>query len=824
MPDVPDLTAPTIVTQEPTPTLRRRSAPLQFHLEPTPIARALQVLVAAMALAAVTSPSMVRAQQSGDVDSGLTLRSGGMLQENLSPELRRQVPTFVYGEQIEGKNDGNTVIEGDAELRRHDQVIRADRIEHDQSTGDTKAIGQVRIQRNGDRFSGPRLEMNVNTDKGFFEQPEYRLLKNEGTGNASRVDFLDKDHMQVHEGTYSTCPRPPGGGAWKPDWLVRGKRIDLDQVEDVGYAYSGVLEFKDVPILAAPILSFPISDARKSGFLSPAVGVDSLNGFEVKAPYYFNLAPNYDLTLTPTLMGKRGVDVEADFRYLMPTFTGQARAALLPSDRLRDESRWFYSQQHFQRLPSPVGALVLGMNLNRVSDNNYWRDFERVADTKWGRLLPSGGNLAWYYGNWMVSAGANVYQTLQDETSRIIPPFNQLPQVSAAYNRFDLDLLGLPEWEYQFFANNSRFRRSFLDTDNTRVKDGGDRFMASAILTRRWQAPGWYVQPRARLHAAQYKFDDTIGSPLTKSRVVPTLSVDSGLIFERNADMFGRSFVQTLEPRVFLAYTPFRDQNELPNYDSGFVDYNFMSMFWDGIYGGNDRISDLKAMTVGLSSRLLDVGTGAEILRLGIAQRYLFDDIRVTLPGRSIIPKGMDDLLLAARLQFNRHWSLDSTFQFNQETRESTRKTIGGRYTPGDHKVISAAYRFQRDRSEQLDLGWQWPLSDLFGKLPDSVRGKAYGPGQWYTVGKINYSIEERKPIEVIAGFEYDAGCWLGRVVLQRQQTSSTTRNQKIMFQLEFNGLASLGTGSLQNLGDSIPRYKALRDGEIVPSRFENYD
>ena len=247
-------------------------------------------------------------------------------------------------------------------------------------------------------------------------------------------------------------------------------------------------------------------------------------------------------------------------------------------------------------------------------------------------------------------------------------------------------------------------------------------------------------------------------------------------------------------------------------------------MFFDDIFGGNDRVGDMKALTLGVSSRLLDQGNGAEIVRLGLAQRYFFDDINVTLPGQSPLLKGFSDMLLAARVQWDRQWALDSSIQFNHETRESTRKTIGARYTPGDYKVLSAAYRVQRDVSEQLDLGWQWPLSDLFGKLPGQVPGKAYGPGQWYTVGRINYSIDERKPIDVIAGFEYDAGCWLGRVVLQRQQTSSTTRNQKIMFQLEFNGLASLGTGSLQNLGDSIPRYKALRDGEIVPSRFENYD
>lgn len=825
VPDVPELTAPITVTQEQNPISCRRRAPLRALPEPTPVARAAHVLLAAMAIGALVQPSMARAQLIGELDhSSVRLRADGLMRENLLPADNRQVPTFVFGEQIEGKADGKTVIKGQGELRRHDTVIRADQIDHDQNTGDTQAQGAVRIHRNGDRFSGPRLEMNVNTDKGFFEQPEYRLLKNEGTGDASRIDFVDKDRMQVHDGRYSTCARPPGSASWKPDWLVRAKRIDLDQAEGMGTAYSGVLEFKDVPILAAPVLSFPISDERKSGLLTPSAGVDSQNGAQIVAPYYFNLAPNYDLTLTPTLMSKRGLDLEGDFRYLAPSFGGRARAAVLPSDRLRDETRWFYSQQHLQRIPVSAGALLMRMDLNRVSDVNYWRDFDRVGENKWARLLPSGANLFWYYGRWVVNAGATTYQTLQDETSRIIPPFNQLPEVSASYGRGDLELGGIPDWEYQFYTGGSRFRRSFFDTDGSVVKDGGDRWLATATLTRRWQAPAWFVQPKGRIHAATYRVDADLGTPLSQSRVIPTLSLDSGLFFERESSWFGRSLIQTLEPRAFLTYTPYRDQSALPNYDSAFLDFNFASMFSEYIYGGNDRISDNKAITLGVSSRLLDPGNGAELIRLGLAQRYYFDDINVTLPGRTTIPKGMSDMLLAARVQWNRQWALDSSIQFNHETRESTRKTIGARYTPGDYKVLSAAYRVQRGVSEQLDLGWQWPLSDLWGSLPERMRGKAYGPGQWYSVGRVNYSIDERKPVEIIAGFEYDAGCWLGRVVLERQQTSATTRNQKIMFQLEFSGFASLGGNSLKTLGDNIPRYKSLRDGEIVPSRFENYD
>lgn len=818
-PAVPDPHRPITVTQATKSLQRQRRVPAAFVLEPTPIACALRLLGASLVTGALVGPGVALAQA-----SGLDLKPSIVLRDELPSEARRQAPTFVFGEEIEGVQDGKVTIKGQAELRRHDTTIRADRIEHDQASGDSKAEGRVRIRRNGDLFTGPYLEINTETGKGHFDQPEFQLRENEGKGDARRVDFIDKDHYEVHDGRYSTCPRPPGQ-RWQPDWLVRGKRMDLDYEEDQGVAYGGVLEFKGVPIMAAPLLTFPLSDERKSGFLPPSAGMDTTNGFEIKAPYYFNLAPNYDLTLTPTLMAKRGVELDSLFRYLQPMYTGSARLALMPSDRLRDRTRWFYSHQHVQGVYTPIGGVRVNLDINRVSDDDYWMDFDRFnSESTWSRLLASSVGLSWGQGNWGVGVGATSYQTLQSPGSFISPPYDQLPFVKVGYGRSDLTLFDLPDWEFSFGAAATRFRVSFTNPQGVHVGAQSNRLVGATSLTRRWQAPGWFVQPLVKLHVAQYQFDNAAGNRVTLSRAIPTMSLDSGLIFERDASMFGRRYTQTLEPRVFLTYTPFRDQSGMPNFDSAAMDFNMMSMFHNDIYSGNDRIADLKAMAVGLSSRLIDERNGAEIVRLGLAQRYYFDDIRVTLPGRSPVPKGLSDMLVAARVQWNRSWAVDTNVQFNHETRVSSRKTVGMRYTPGDYQVLSLAYRVQRNVSEQLDFGWQWPLSQLFDSLPARVHGKAYGPGQWYSVGRVNYSMTDKKPLEIVAGFEYDAGCWLGRIVLERRQTSATTDNKRIMFQLEFPGFASLGGSALQTLGSSIPRYKALRDGVVVQSPFENYE
>jgi LPS-assembly protein len=307
------------------------------------------------------------------------------------------------------------------------------------------------------------------------------------------------------------------------------------------------------------------------------------------------------------------------------------------------------------------------------------------------------------------------------------------------------------------------------------------------------------------------------------------------MVFEREARYFGRGFTQTLEPRAFFTWTPTRDQSLLPNYDSAANDFNFASIYTENAFGGNDRLSDTRALTVGASSRLLDPTTGAEVVRLGLAQRYLLRDQTVVLPtqscssidaaGCSPVTNRLSDVLLGARVQWSPQWSVDANVQFNPKDRESVRTTLSGRYTPSNYRVLSAAYRLQRGTSEQFDVGWQWPLADLWGTPPvDRTPGRGLGAGQWYSVGRINYSVPDSKIVDLVAGFEYDAGCWIGRVVVERLTTGTTSANQRVLFQLEFSGFSRIGSNPLKTLKDNVPRYQYLREEINPPSRFQQYD
>ena len=755
--------------------------------------------------------------QSDAAETPLVLRISPELQDEIAASLRGQLPTFVFGRQISGRPDLDTVVEGEAMLRRGDTTIRADRLEYFQPDDLAKATGQVHINRAGNAYQGTSLELKVDAFEGFFLKPSYQFLRNEAHGEADRVDFIDEARVVVSGATFTTCRRLPGPD-WVPDWILRATLLRLDHEEDVGQAEGALLSFKGVPILPIPYLSFPLSDTRKSGFLPPNFGIDNVNGLEVTQPYYWNIAPNRDLTLYPTVMTKRGVNLGSDFRYLESDYQGQMRADFMPSDRLRGMNRWGLSTSHQGLLDiSHVGRVNLNLGLNRVSDDNYWRDFTKTSASLTQRLLANDLVLSWSNGYFSNSLRTLKWQTLQDATSPIVPPYDRLPQLATRYARTNLH-----GFDVSVDADYTRFQSDRKLTGQVNAQ----RTYALTQISRPWQGAAGFLLPKLQLHVSQYQFDAPLNNSATSaSRVVPTLSLDSGLVFERETSYFGRALRQTLEPRAFYVNTPFRDQSFLPNYDSGVTDFNFATIYSANAFVGQDRISDSNLLTLGVTTRLLDPETGAEAARFGMAQRLRFRDQNVTLPGAPVVSDRLSDVMLGASVNWDPRWTFDSTVQFNPKTEQSVRSTMGARYSPGNYRVISAAYRFQRDASEQIDIGWQWPINDLWGdRGQDLGPGRGQGPGRWYSVGRLNYSMVDGKFVDSVVGFEYDADCWLGRIVLERLQTGNASVNQRIMFQLEFVGFSRLGVSPLKSLKDNIPRYQYLREQTSSPSRFSNYD
>ena len=753
-------------------------------------------------------------------ESVVELRGTNAMPEGLPTSQVRQSPVFLEGERLQGRPEKETVIEGAAVLRRAGTVIQADRLEYDPENDRARATGDVRVNRAGNVYEGPTLDVQVEKFSGHFESPRYQFLQNDAHGEAARADFIDDNHTVVYKATYTTCKRKPGP-EWLPDWILRADKLELDNEDDTGVASGAVLSFKGVPLLPVPAIAFPLSDRRRSGFLPPTIGADSNNGTEVVAPYYWNIAPNRDATITPTLMTARGVDMGAEFRYLEPTYSGTLRVNYMPADRLRGTDRWGYALTHAASVDTgveDVGSVGLSVALNRVSDNDYWTDFTR-SGTLTQRLLPSQVVTSWGRGPWSVMANVQQWQTLQSATSPITPPYDRVPQLVVRHTQYN-------DHAVDWFVEGDMTR--FESDPRKTLQPNAQRAYTLAQASRPFVGAAGYITPKMQLHAAAYQFDTplSVNGATSESAVIPTFSLDSSVVFERNTHYFGNAFVQTLEPRAFYVYTPYRNQSMLPNYDTGLKDFNFASIYTENAFVGHDKVSDNNLLTLGVTSRLLDSQSGAQFLKLGVAQRFRFEDQQVTAtPTTAPAKAGFSDVLLGASANVNERWTLDSVAQYNTLTGLSERSTVSARYNPGHYRVFNAAYRFARDQSEQVDVSWQWPLNDLWGdKGADLGYGRGQGEGRYYAVGRMNFSMNERRLVDTVLGVEYDAGCWLGRVVLERTSTSVTSANQRIMFQLEFVGFTKLGISPQRTLTSNISRYQNLRDAGTSYSRFSNYD
>jgi LPS-assembly protein len=439
-------------------------------------------------------------------------------------------------------------------------------------------------------------------------------------------------------------------------------------------------------------------------------------------------------------------------------------------------------------------------------------------------LLSNDASLAWTKGDWSGSARALSYQTLQYDAAPITPPYDRLPQITANYNKYD--------WHGFDFSLNTDYTR-FRGDPIQQGQPNAERVYALASLSRPFLTPGTFIIPKLQLHGSSYQFEAPLANGASSaSRVVPTFSLDSGMVFERDANYFGRAFRQTLEPRAFYAYTPYRDQSQLPNYDSAAYDFNFATVYTENAFSGHDRISDSNLLTLGVTSRLIDPDTGAEAARFGVAQRFRFKDQRVTLPTTQPVSDRLSDLLLGAQINWTPKWSVDTTIQYNPDEQKSIRSAVSARYNPGSYRNVSVAYRYQApttptaaDGNKSLDMSWQWPINDLWGdKGKDLGPGRGQGPGRWYAVGRLNYSLQDRKLTDGVLGLEYDGCCWIGRVVLERITTGQVTASTRIMFQIEFVGFASVGSNPARTLTQNIQRYQPLRQPFAAPSRFTNYD
>jgi LPS-assembly protein len=673
---------------------------------------------------------------------------------------------------------------GNAEIRRDDMTIFGETLRYNRELGMAEGDGGVRLQRGADRFHGPRLYYNMLDDTGVFESPSY-LLERDRTarGSAERLEFLGRERYRLTNATYTTCR--PG----QEDWRVEASELELDFEEEDGSARHPRLRFFDTTILASPYAVFPLGDRRRSGLLTPYYAQTSTRGFEFGIPYYWNIAPEYDATFTPVFMAKRGFQLKSEARYLQRPYAGELRFEYLPDDREFGTSREGVSWQHAHSFPRLHSTAQV--DYNRVSDDFYFTDLgTRVKQISQGNL-PQEAHVthARSLGHFAYSGQVRVqqFQTLQDPLAPIVPPYHRLPQVNLNAGYTDLAGAldtGLPV-EYVRF------------THPTLVE--GDRTAVAPTLAAPLLAPGWYVTPKVGLRHVTYSLTRAEpGAPQAPQVTVPWGSLDSGLVFERDSGMFGDGATQTLEPRLFYVYIPYRNQDTIPLFDTTLADFNYAQLFTENRFVGGDRFGDANQATLALTSRILRAD-GQETLRATVGQRFYFAAERVGLTPTSPLRSSNDsDILASIGGKLGAAWTFDASTQYNRHQQRGERYTAAASYRPEMTKVLNASYRFQRDVLKQVDISAQWPLY----------------PG-WYGVGRYNYSIQDKQLLEGLAGIEYNAGCWVFRAVALRVQAAADQVNTAFVIQLEFNGIGTIGTDeAVDILRRNVPGYSVTNPAD----------
>jgi LPS-assembly protein len=721
----------------------------------------------------------------------LWIASGGWPAWAQAPlPAKPKTPTTIEAEKIEGVAELEVTARGRVEFQREDLSIYSEFLRYNQEFGRVEADGGVRMLRGRDRFFGPRLRYNTQDDTGVFEEPTFVLQGEVSTMRvrAERAEFIGKSRYRIARGAFTSCE--PG----REDWRIEARELILDREQEVGTLRDGRLKFFDTTLLALPFGSFSLDNQRKSGFLAPYYSQNSRRGFEVGAPYYLNLAPEYDATIVPTLMTKRGAQLKTEARYLDRQYWGEARYEYMPQDTVLNRSRSAFSLLHQHQItPQMWGRL----DLNKVSDARYFVDLSsRVNQVSTG-ILQQAAALG-YSGALMPGVGYSLlgqiqrFQTLQDPLAPITPPYARLPQVN--FHTAKSDIAG--RFDLVFPAEYVRFSHPTLVE--------GTRYRANPELAAPYLAPGYFVTPKVGAHYASYRLDRTLpGQTDRPSVTVPWMSLDSGLIFERDARWFGESVTQTLEPRLFYVYAPFRNQDQIPLFDTGLQDFNFTRLFTENRFAGGDRFGDANELTMAATSRFLTLG-GIEVFRATLGQRYYFEDERVGAPGVPLRGRDQSDFLFSIGGRPTPALSFDATMQYNRQDNRAQRYAVSARYAPEIAKVIGASYRFNRDAAlRQVDIAGQWPLA-----------------AGWYAVGRFNYSFHDRRLLEGIAGIEYNAGCWVFRAAVQRLQAAAQTTSSGIFFMLEFNGLGSLGSDEiLTMLRRSVPGYAVTNPGDpqLIP-------
>lgn len=699
--------------------------------------------------------------------------------------------------------DGMLTLSGHVVVRQGQRRIESSRIQYDKRNGSLRTQGGI-------DFTDPLVHVtgaggSYSPAAGArFDSARFELLHRSARGAAREMQLTPAGLIDLQSVTFTTCP------VNDQSWVLRAARITLDTRKRVGTGRDARIDFKGVPILYLPWVSFPLGNVRKSGFLFPTIGNTSRGGAQISIPWYWNIAPNADFTFQPTEYSLRGPDLSGDFRYLTRRQHGELEWHYLPNDAVYHASRSDIRLSNVSELPDDFRLTLQGEN---VSDTRYFEDFSSGPEGTSTPFLDRRAALSYRDIHWSFEAMAQQFQTIDSTLPLDQRPYERVPDItlSADYGWGPGDLI-----RYGFRSEVVDFRRSTGVT--------GWRLDLYPSTSLNFAGPGYFVRPSIAWRATQYQLSNTTpGEPGSPSRTLPIASLDTGLKLERAAGSHAQRTI-TLEPRVMYLYVPYRNQTDLPVFDTAVPDLDPVELFRTNRYVGADRVGDANQVSVGVTTRLLNAVDGQQYLTATFGQEFYFTTPRVTLPGELPRTDRRSDLVAQLALTAFQHWSADAALQWDPQASQTQRALVQVQYHPAPDRVINIGYRFERGIFQEAalltgQLTGQTvlcgtPVTPSCNVQQVEVSGAWPIGRSWSLFARGVYSLADHEALERFFGFEYRACCWslrLGarRYVGARPAGTGRTGPQDtgIWLQLELTGLASVGSASDASLAEAIPGY-----------------
>ena len=753
--------------------------------------------------------------------------------------------TNIEADAAESPDSSQINFTGNVVITQKEQQLIADKVNYNKTSRIFDAQGNVTIADPNLILKGDSARYQADDKKGRIENASYQLPSRPAQGVASSMQFKP-GKISSEDITYSTCP------VGDQDWVLSASSMDFYTDEGYGEGTHAVMRFKGIPIAYTPYIRFPLNNERQSGFLMPSFGNTDSSGFEVATPYYFNIAPNQDATVTPKYFSDRGFMLGGEYRYLTETYSGEfyaeglrddsyddkrdasevlLREGLITTDskiKPRDISKnrgAFSIQQHANWKNGWSGKV----DYNYVSDNYYLEDFgNNLRDKSESHLLREG----------QINYNGSIFDFMiktqgYQELIATGHTYSRLPQITLSandsYNIKGFDINAGFDSEFVMFAQNWDDRNLIQ----------GDRLETSRLhlkpsISIPFKNSYGFIIPKFSVDMVTYELDNenrNIWDDDSPSRATPIFSLDSGLFFDKDLSLFDTAMKQTLEPRLFYLNIPEDNQEDMPLFDTGLNTFNYNQLFRENRFNGIDRLGDANQLTAGLTTRFIDQESGAERLKASIGQIYYFDDREVLLnyndPVEEEYNKNSSSSIAAeVSSQFMDNWYTGYSLLYNPHDGgnvEESRYRL--QYKADPYHLVNFDYTYSQPNTknifdeigdtqyEQVEISTYWEVAPQWRVL-----------AHWYysindnsIQQEINDRLQDDKnngfTLESKLGIEYDSCCYAVRLVIGRDQKDYYSDGENsIMLQFQFKGLGSLAqhTGALssESLTDSIPGFE----------------